>query len=298
MDESFSAVNISHIKDPSALNLFKNIKTTPITTPVNSQPISTAYIHQGNNGTPILLLHGFESSLLEFRLLIPLLAAKNETWAVDLLGFGFTERFKNINYSPATIKTHLYHFWKRQINQPVILVGASMGGATAIDFTLNYPDCVHQLVLINSVGYSGSFPSGQFLFPPIDYLAVEYWRQRKLQPLFFGEILGNLTEAEIASLQCAALHLDMPNWHEAMISFTKSGGYYEIAPRIKEIAKPTLILWGEKDETLPREDADKFQRDIVESELIWLKCGHTPQLELPGVVAGEIFAHISKLNVK
>ncbi|MGB6299714.1 MAG: alpha/beta hydrolase [Rivularia sp. (in: cyanobacteria)] len=298
MNDYFSNVNISKIKDSNTLNLFQNIKTTPITTPLNSQPISTAYIHQGNDGTPILLLHGFESSLLEFRLLIPLLAAKNKTWAVDLLGFGFTERLKNINYSPTTIKTHLYHFWKTQINQPVILVGASMGGATAIDFTLTYPDCVHQLVLINSVGYSGSFPQGRFLFPPIDYLAVEYWRQRKLQALFFGEIFGNLTEAEITSLQCAALHLDMPNWHEAIISFTKSGGYSDIAPRIKEISKPTLILWGEKDETLGKEDADKFKSAIAHSRLIWLKCGHTPQLEQAGVVAGEILSNISKSNVK
>ncbi len=291
MHESLSGIDTSKLKEPSAINLFQNIKITPITTPLNPESISTAYIHQGNNGTPILLLHGFESSLLEFRLLIPILAAKNETWAVDLLGFGFTERLKNINYSPATIKTHLYHFWKTQIKQPVILVGASMGGATAIDFTLTYPDCVHQLVLINSVGYSGSFPQGRFLFPPFDYLAVEYWKQRKLQGLFFGGF-GNLTDSEITSLQCAALHLDMPNWHEATISFTKSGGYSEIAPRIKEISKPTLILWGEKDETLPIKDADKFYSAIAQSELIWLKCGHTPQLEQ----AGEVAEWIAQLN--
>ena len=180
----YQKLTYQNLKIHTSINLFQNIQKILITTPLNSQPISTAYIHQGNNGIPILLLHGFESSLLEFRLLIPLLAAKNETWAVDLLGFGFTERLKNINYSPATIKTHLYHFWKTQIKQPVILVGASMGGATAIDFTLTYPDCVAKLILINSVGYSGSFPQGRFLFPPFDYLAVEYWKQRKLQPLF------------------------------------------------------------------------------------------------------------------
>ena len=285
MDEYFSDIDISKIKDENTLNLLKSIKKIPITTPLNFQPITTAYTHQGNNGIPILLLHGFESSLLEFRLLIPLLAGKNETWAVDLLGFGFTERIKTINYSPATIKTHLYHFWKTQINQPVILVGASMGGATAIDFTLDYPDSVNKLVLINSVGYSGSFPQGRFLFPPFDYLAVEYWKQRKLKALFFSETFGNLTNSEITSLQCATLHLDMPNWHEATISFTKSGGYSDIAARIKQISKPTLILWGEKDETLGTADAYKFQRDIPQSQLIWLKCGHTPQLQQPEVVA-------------
>ncbi|MBV6624706.1 MAG: alpha/beta hydrolase [Rivularia sp. (in: Bacteria)] len=288
MNEYFSAINLSKLKDANTLNLCQNIQTTLISTPINSQTITTTFIHQGSSGIPILLLHGFESSLLEFRLLIPLLAAKNEIWAVDLLGFGFTERLKNISYSPSTIKTHLYHFWKKQINQPVILVGASMGGATAIDFTLNYPDSVHQLVLINSVGYSGSFPQGRFLFPPFDYWAVEYWRQRKLQALLFGEIFGNLTAAEITSLQCTCLHLDMPNWHEATISFTKSGGYSEIAPRIKEISKPTLILWGEKDETFPITDAYKFQRDIPQSRLIWLKCGHNPQLEQAELVADSL----------
>ena len=85
MDEYFSVLNISKLKETSARNLFQNIKIIPITTPLNSQPISTAYIHQGNNGIPILLLHGFESSLLEFRLLIPLLADKNETWAKILI---------------------------------------------------------------------------------------------------------------------------------------------------------------------------------------------------------------------
>lgn len=285
---------ISKIKDYQTLNLLQNIHKIPITTPLNSQSITTAYIHQGNNGIPILLLHGFESSLLEFRLLIPLLAAKNETWAVDLLGFGFTQRLKDISYSPETIKIHLYNFWKTQINQPVILVGASMGGATAIDFTLLYPDSVHQLVLINSVGYSGSFPQGQFLFPPIDYLAVEYWRQRKLQALFWGQTFGNLTKSEITSLQCANLHLDMPNWSEAIISFTKSGGYYNIAPRIKQISRPTLILWGEKDEMLPIEDAVKFKRDIAQSRLIWLECGHNPHLEQAEMVSREILSNCNQ----
>jgi pimeloyl-ACP methyl ester carboxylesterase len=40
-----------------------------------------------------------------------------------------------IPFSQVAIATHLYYFWKTLISQPVILVGASMGGAAAIDFT-------------------------------------------------------------------------------------------------------------------------------------------------------------------
>ncbi len=276
------------LKEPASIALAQSIERYPITTQLSQQPISTSYVHQGKGDPPILLLHGFDSSVLEFRSLLPLLAEHYQTWAVDLLGFGFTERISEISYNPHTIKTHLYYFWKTLINQPVVLVGASMGGATAIDFTLTYPEAVKQLVLINSVGFSGDFPLGKFLFPPLDYLAVEYWRSRKLQALFFGSI-GYLESGTIEAIRCATLHLEMSGWNEAMISFTKSGGYSDLANKMGQINKPTLILWGEADDTFDKGDAVKFQRAIAHSRLIWLNnCGHVPQLEKPEIVADHL----------
>ena len=225
------------------------IKQQAIATPLHKQPISTAYVKQGEGGTPILLLHGFDSSLLEFYRLIPLLAAKNETWAIDLLGFGFTERMAGVPFAPPAIETHLYCSWKVLIDRPVILVGTSMGGAAAIDFTITYPEAVKKLVLINSVGYSGSFPFGKFLFPPFDYLAVEYWRQRKIQALAMGSIIGWNSDS-LEALRSVILHMETPGWREAMITFTKSGGYDWLGDKIAQIDKQTLILWGESDETL------------------------------------------------
>lgn len=291
MFASFLPSEVNLLTEPTSLALAQSIERQSIATPLSQQPIATSYVHQGKGGTPILLLHGFDSSVLEFRRLLPLLAAHNETWAVDLLGFGFTERVQGITFDPPAIKTHLYYFWKTLINQPVMLVGASMGGATAIDFTHTYPQAVQKLVLINSVGYSGDFPLGRFLFPPLDYLAVEYWRQRKLQALFLGSVYGKLEPTSIEAIRCSLLHLEMPGWHEAMISFTKSGGYSDLADKIARINKPTLILWGELDETLGISDAVKFQRAIAHSQLIWLKnCGHVPQLEQPQTTAEHLLA--------
>ena len=289
MFASFLPSQVKLLTEPTSVAFAQSIDRQPIATPLSQQAIATSYVCQGTGGTPILLLHGFDSSILEFRYLLPLLAAHNQTWAVDLLGFGFTERLKGINFNPSAIKTHLYYFWKKLINQPVMLIGASMGGATAIDFTLTYPQAVQSLVLINSVGFTGSFPQGRFLFPPLDYLAVEYWRQRKVQALFFGGISGNLEPATLEAIRCAVLHLEMPNWHEAMIAFTKSGGYSDLVDKIPQIQKATLILWGESDETLGIGDAVKFQQAIAHSQLIWIKnCGHVPQLEQPEITAKHI----------
>ena len=290
MFPSFLPYEVNLLQENNSITLAKRIKRSQIRTPLSQNAIATSYVCQGT-GTPILLLHGFDSSVLEFRALFPLLAAHNQTWAVDLLGFGFTQRLLEIDYNPTTIKTHLYAFWQTLINRPVMLVGTSMGGATAIDFTFSYPHAVEKLVLINSVGFSGDFPLGKLLFPPLDYLAIEYWRQRKLQALFLGSKFGNLKPGEIEAIRCAVLHLEMSNWQAAMMSFTKSGGYSDLADKIAQIDKPTLILWGEFDETLGVDDALKFQRAIAHSQLIWLRnCGHVPQLEQPQTTAEHLLA--------
>jgi pimeloyl-ACP methyl ester carboxylesterase len=291
MFPDFLPSSITQLRDSTCIAVAQSLKRQSIATSPSKQPVATSYIHQGTGGTPILLLHGFDSSLLEFFRLIPLLAAHNETWAVDLLGFGFTERVMGTPYSPRAIKGHLYSFWKTLINQPVILVGASMGGATAIDFTLTYPNCVKQLVLINSVGYSGSFPIGQFLFPPIDFFAMEWWRFLKLQTLANAKADHNRDAAYLDALLCTILPLEMPGWYESILTFTKTGGYSLTEEQIAQIDKPTLILWGELDNFLAKGDAEKFNKAIAHSILHNIKgCGHAPQFEQPEVIAKHILA--------
>ncbi|WP_026736125.1 alpha/beta fold hydrolase [Fischerella sp. PCC 9605] len=294
---NFLPSQVNQLKDSEAIAFVESIERIALATYLSQQPILTTYIHKGWGGTPILLLHGFDSSILEFRLLLPLLAAQNETWAVDLLGFGFTQRQKEIKYSPTVIKIHLYEFWTTLINQPIVLVGASMGGATAIDFTLTYPEVVKSLVLINSLGYTCAPTFVQYLFPPFDFLAVEYLRQRHILALNVGSILANLDTKILLAIQCAMLHQEMPLWHDAMISYVKTGGYSDLANRIAQVDKPTLILWGEADDMLPPEDAEKFQQDIANSKLIKLNnCGHAPQLEQPQITSQKILQFLNHHN--
>lgn len=166
-----------------------------------------------------------------------------------------------------------------------------MGGATAIDFTLTHPNCVKQLVLINSVGYSGSFPIGQFLFSPIDFLAVQWWRFLKLQTLANAKRARNRDTAYLDALLCTTLPLEMPGWYESILTFTKTGGYSLAEKQIAEIDKPTLILWGELDNFLAKGDAEKFNQAIAHSILHKIKnCGHAPQFEQPEVIAQDILA--------
>ncbi len=288
MEASFLPKLIEQLTEPTSIAFAGSIERQAITTPLNKKAITTTYVHQGNGGTPILLLHGFDSSVLEFRRLLPLLAAKNETWAVDLLGFGFTDRIE-IPFNPTTIKTHLYYFWKTLINQPVILVGASMGGAAAIDFTLTYPEVVKKLVLIDSAGFTAGSAMGKFMFPPFDYLAAQFLRNPKVRASISRTAYKNRSLASVDAQLCAAMHLQMPSWDQALIAFTKSGGYSSFKDKLDQIKQPTLILWGEYDRILGIADANKFKRAISHSKLIWIKeCGHVPHLEQPQITTQHI----------
>ncbi len=277
------------LSELTSITLTKQIQLTSISTPLNSQSITTAYVNGGEKNMPILLLHGFDSSLLEFRRLFPLLSKKRTTWGVDLLGFGFSDRNLDIPLNPETIKIHLYYFWKTLIQQPVILVGASMGGAAAIDFSLSYPEAVAKLILLDSAGLAKQPAIGKFMFPPLDYLATEFLRNPKVRQnisrtAYYDKSLAN-TDAQV----CASLHLECPNWHKALIAFTKSGGYGSFLKRLTEIKQPTLIVWGKQDKILGTKDAVKLEAGIPNSKLVWIdRCGHVPHLEKPQATAQAI----------
>ncbi|QZZ20190.1 alpha/beta fold hydrolase [Leptothermofonsia sichuanensis E412] len=289
----FLPSDVRHLTEPASIALAKRIRQIGLNTPLSPQPIQTTYIQQGMGSTPILLLHGFDSSILEFRRLFPLLAEHQETWGVDLLGFGFSDRPAGVQFDPPAIKTHLYSFWKTLIQQPVVLVGVSMGGAVAIDFALSYPESVEKLVLIDSAGFAQGPALGKWLIPPLGYLAAEFLRHPAVRKRVSLNAYVDSRLVTVDALLCASLHLKQPGWLPAMIAFTRSGGYTFLTDKIAQITVPTLILWGDSDRILGTADAARFKAAIAQSQLIWIpECGHVPHLEKPQTTAQHILEFI------
>ena len=279
--------------------LAQGVQHTTLSSALTPTGITTTYVRQGEGGIPILCIHGFDSSLFEFRRLLPLLVDVGQTWAVDMLGFGFTDRAAVRDISPPTIKQHLYDFWQQMIGQPCLLVGASMGGAAAIDFTLTHPHAVAGLALIDSAGFAPGPAMGKLMVPPLDRWATAFLKNPRVRCNISRQAYCDkalvTTDAEL----CAALHLQSPGWQEALIAFTKSGGYTFLSQSIGEIACSTLVLWGEQDKILGTKDARRFQKTISSCELVWIPdCGHVPHLEKPAVTAREIIRFRERLQAE
>jgi pimeloyl-ACP methyl ester carboxylesterase len=297
MFPSFLPISVNQLTEPDSIEFATQIQRTDIATSLLTQTISTSYVHQGNGGIPIVFLHGFDSSIFEFRRIVPIIAPHREVWAIDLLGFGFTERLPDCPFSADSIRTHLQAFWQKKIQQPIILVGVSMGGAAAIEFTLNYPEAVHKLILIDSAGFTQPPAMGKFLIQPLGNLATKFLSSPKVRRNVSEKAYFDKSFVTADAQLCAALHLEMPNWSEALIAFTRSGGYGYLLDRLSEIQQETLIIWGKQDRILGVKAAQKFRQNLPNARLQWIdNCGHVPHLELAQTTAQSILDFSGSLN--
>ncbi len=264
--------------------------------------IATSYVVQGEaqpGQAPLLLLHGFDSSLFEFRRLVPLLAKRRQVYAMDLCGFGFCDRTSPVmqtrqptdTVNPDLIRQHLAAFCEQVIGQPVVIVGASMGGGVASDFSVFHTALVQIIVLLDAVGFAPAPVIGRFMFSPLDKWATNFLRspkvRRKISENAYFDKSFVTPDAEL----CASLHLEMPNRQEALIAFTKSRGYGGLAEKIAQVDAKTLVLWGRQDRILGAKDAPRFEKTLPDGTLRWVEeCGHVPHLEKAAATAEAILS--------
>ncbi len=111
-----------------------------------------AYVHEGQGGVPVLLVHGWpETKRIWWRVIEPLVAAGFEVIVPDLRGFGESEvaadGFGDTPSSSrdlhALVHDHLGH-------DHVVLVGGDFGGPIVQDIALRFGDFADRMVLFNS----------------------------------------------------------------------------------------------------------------------------------------------------
>jgi pimeloyl-ACP methyl ester carboxylesterase len=235
-------------------------------------------------GQPLLLLHGFDSSFLEFRRLAPLLAPHHRLLIPDLYGFGFCPRPADGEYAPAGILRHLEGLLvalERLTPGPVGLIGASMGGSVAVELARRCPDRIARLLLLAPAGLNGQ---ARPLPPILDGLGVRLLSlpavRRGLCRSAFADPEASIGPAE---LEIASLHLACPGWGESLRQFARSGGFAGCGSPLPP--QPLAVLWGAQDRIL-RPPQKRAALALLGARLREVEgCGHLPHLDRPQLVA-------------
>lgn len=244
-------------------------------------------VHTPGEGPAVLLLHGFGGSTVTWRETMPALAAAGyDVYALDLRGFGLSDKGYAADYShPAQARRVVA--WMDAVGLGrVALVGHSMGGSVAAHVALSAPDRVSRLVLVDAAlleqDAGGTVPRGL-----LDVPFLRRWAQlglRRAAPDYVDDLLrdaasndGALSPELMAGYQRA---LRTPEWELGLLGILRDGN--RNTPPVRQLQMPTLIIWGARDTWVPPENGAQLEAVIPEAERVELDgVGHLPMHEAP-----------------
>ena len=236
-------------------------------------------------GPPILALHGFDSSHLEFRRLAPLLAKQHQLFIPDLFGFGFCPRPAGAPYGPEAVLDHLQRVLEQVLSRSgacqVGLIGASMGGSVAVELARRCPERIERLLLLAPAGLTGN----PMPVPPLlDQLGARFLSLPAIrQGLCRSAFAMPDRDVGPAELEIASLHLACDNWAGALAAFARSGGFAGCGAPLP--SQPISVLWGQNDRILRPPQKRAAQALLGERITELESCGHLPHIDQPTTVA-------------
>ena len=247
------------------------------------------YQEAGDESAPALvLIHGFASSTLVWsKVFVKLAEAGYRVIASDLLGYGYSAKPRNGEYTIAGQAKLLTRLLDKLGIPRAIFVGSSYGGAVAATCALDYPDRVEKLILVGTVNDNRplAFRLMRLFGSPLfgDVVSPLLIGSRRLLRRRMKQVYDR-HEWVLDERRVDARHLPLraAGTQRAIIRTVRSWDAEHISRDAHLITQPTLLLWGENDQEIPLADGERLHADIPNSRLkVFLECGHLPHEEYP-----------------
>lgn len=227
--------------------------------------------------------------------------------AVDLLGFGYSEKPSWFDYSIQGQARMISRFMNRLGIGRAVIVGSSYGGAVALNLTLDNPEYVEKLVLVDAVcndevknhpilRLASVRGIGEAITPFLcDSKAFMRFRmQGTLAPANHHMI----TEERIDSIRRPLYAAD---GHHSVLATSRNWDANRLEQDAHLINAQTLIIWGDQDTVIAIKNGYKLHQEILNSRFVILKdCGHVPQEEKSEIFTDLVseFAHDRKGKIE
>ncbi|XP_027917388.1 pheophytinase, chloroplastic isoform X1 [Vigna unguiculata] len=262
------------------------------------------YVVQGE-GSPIVLIHGFGASAFHWRYNIPELAKKHKVYAIDLLGFGWSDKAL-IDYDAMVWRDQVVDFVTEIVKEPAVLVGNSLGGFTALVAAIGLPELVNGVALLNSAGQFGDEKREsktseetalqKFVLKPLKeafqrvVLGFLFWQAK--QPARIVSVLKsvyiNSSNVDDYLVESISRPAQDPNagevYYRLMTRFMMNQSKYTLNAVLSELSCPLLLLWGDLDPWVGPGKANRIKEFYPKTTLVNLQAGHCPHDETPELV--------------
>ena len=256
---------------------------------VDVDGVRVHYQEAGQRAAPALvLIHGFASSTLVWSKVFLALAEEGyRVIAVDMLGYGYSAKPRNGEYTIAGQAKLLTRLLDCLGIKRAIFVGSSYGGAVAATCALDYADRVKKLILVGTVNNNrplafklmrvfGSPVFGDVVSPLL--IGSRRLLRRRMKRVY-DRHAWVLDERRV---EARHLPLRAAGTQRAIVRTVRRWDAERISRDAHLIRQPTLLLWGENDREIPLADGERLHAEIPGSRLIvFLNCGHLPHEEYP-----------------
>jgi pimeloyl-ACP methyl ester carboxylesterase len=257
---------------------------------VEVEGVRVHYIEAGEVDAPaVVLVHGLASSNFVWSdVVLPLADAGFRVVAPDLVGFGFSGKPRDGEYTIEAQARMVVRLMDALGIESATLVGSSYGGAVASVCALDYARRVARLVLVGAVANNelkrrvmmrvGGMRGVGELFAPLVMDARHRRKRQRLREQTARDGRGYDESRVSAHLR----HLKAANTQRAILRTLRQLDAARIEREAVKITQPTLLVWGEDDDEVPLRHGRRLHALIPDSRLfIFHDCSHLPQEERP-----------------
>lgn len=245
------------------------------------------YAEQGDReGEAIVFLHAYVDSWFSYSRVLPLLTPEYHAFALDQRGHGESGR-PQCCYTTDDYAADVDAFMEAVGIEEATIVGDSSGGLIAQRVALSYPHRLSRLLLIGSpitlVNNKTVIEAGEEMLALTDPVSPEFVREFVL-----GTIHDPIPEEFLSRLVSESLKVPARVWRDYFEGVVLTA---DDSARLGEIDAPTLILWGELDALLPREEQERRAAAIPNATLkVYPETGHLAHWVRPEWVVRDLEA--------
>jgi pimeloyl-ACP methyl ester carboxylesterase len=241
-----------------------------------------------DDARPVVLVHGLAACWQSWLEQIPRLAAEGRrVIALDLPGFGGSEMPRS-DISIEGYGRAVESLCDALDLGQVVVVGHSMGGFTAAEFAIQYPQRVERLVLQAAAGISTNdvdrspAMAGARVIAALGTRTAAQSRRVATRPRLRWLVLQTVMRHPGRVPADLVWELIVRSGRDGFLPALEAILTYDFRDRLAQIECPALIVWGAEDALVPARDADEYERVIPRSrKVVFEDTGHSPMMERP-----------------
>jgi pimeloyl-ACP methyl ester carboxylesterase len=240
-------------------------------------------------GDPILLIHGLGATKASFLPTVAALAPERRTIAVDLPGFGDSDKPLRGAYDAPYFARSMVALLDALEIERAHVVGNSMGGRVAIELGLSFPERVGRLALLApSLAWLRSRPWAPYLrWLPTQLGVIQPAPRPIVEAIVRRVIPGSEEEWTSAGIDEFLRSYLTPSGRAAFYAAARNiyleepHGKNGFWTRLPDLSVASLFIWGKADAIVPAAFAHHVKDAVPSAKHLFLNCGHVPQLEQP-----------------